>query len=295
MLNVSRTADRCLSSGSLALEARTSGDRESGGASRARTDGLVVANDALSQLSYSPTKRTNSSDRHVILPAFCSWAPRCTVIRVCRLILSEKGTRRSNGPFASLTGQAAGAAVPTWHYICVYETETLQKTLDECPRCASNLMSGRGLDGVYSEMFAQLNPGTSTQRRVLAGSLALHGLLFAWLLHTPEPQLLMPTSVALGRNGKVIAQLYFPTQSPDDSTTSSSDSATRGVSPPATGTRETDLETDFRARQAARRQRHPRSIWGRGQREDRNAFEAGPWRAGGTSLRICARRAGLRR
>ena len=32
---------------------------EFGGASRARTDGLVVANDALSQLSYSPTKRTN--------------------------------------------------------------------------------------------------------------------------------------------------------------------------------------------------------------------------------------------
>ena len=30
-----------------------------GGASRDRTDGLVVANDALSQLSYSPTKRTN--------------------------------------------------------------------------------------------------------------------------------------------------------------------------------------------------------------------------------------------
>ena len=27
-----------------------------GGASRARTDGLVVANDALSQLSYSPTR-----------------------------------------------------------------------------------------------------------------------------------------------------------------------------------------------------------------------------------------------
>jgi hypothetical protein len=29
---------------------------EFGGASRARTDGLVVANDALSQLSYSPTR-----------------------------------------------------------------------------------------------------------------------------------------------------------------------------------------------------------------------------------------------
>ena len=32
-----------------------------GGASRARTDGLVVANDALSQLSYSPTKRKLST------------------------------------------------------------------------------------------------------------------------------------------------------------------------------------------------------------------------------------------
>jgi TonB family protein len=75
-------------------------------------------------------------------------------------------------------------------------------------------------------MFAQLNSGTSRgQRRVLAGSLALHGLLFAWLLHTPEPQLLNPTSVALGRNGKVLTQLYWPTQSPDDSTTSSSQTA----------------------------------------------------------------------
>jgi len=74
-------------------------------------------------------------------------------------------------------------------------------------------------------LFAQLNPGRPTQRRVLAVSLVLHGLVFAWLLHTPEPQLLMPTSVAIGRNGKVVAHLYFPTQSPDDSTTSSSDSA----------------------------------------------------------------------
>jgi TonB family protein len=75
-------------------------------------------------------------------------------------------------------------------------------------------------------MFAQLHSGTSTRRRVLAGSLALHGLLFAWLLHTPEPQLLMPSSVAIGHNGKVVAHLYFRTQKPDDSTTSSSDSAT---------------------------------------------------------------------
>jgi TonB family protein len=75
-------------------------------------------------------------------------------------------------------------------------------------------------------MFAQLNAGKSTrQRRVLAGSLALHALLFLWLLHRPEPQLLNATSVALGRNGNVVTQLYFPTQSPDDSTTSSSDRA----------------------------------------------------------------------
>jgi TonB family protein len=75
-------------------------------------------------------------------------------------------------------------------------------------------------------MFAQPNPATSArQRRVLAGSLALHALLFAWLLHTPEPLLLTASSVAVGHNGKVVTQLYFPTQSPDDSKTSSSDRA----------------------------------------------------------------------
>src|ERR1700734_474789 len=76
-------------------------------------------------------------------------------------------------------------------------------------------------------MFAQLNAGKSThQRGVLATSVALHGLLFAWLLHAPELRLLNPTSVAPGHNGKVVTQLYFPTQSPDDSPTSSSDRAT---------------------------------------------------------------------
>jgi len=74
-------------------------------------------------------------------------------------------------------------------------------------------------------MFAQLNPGTARQRRVLGGSLALHALLFAWLLQTPEPLLLTPSSVAVGRNGKVLTRLYFPTRSPDNSTTSSSDRA----------------------------------------------------------------------
>ena len=76
-------------------------------------------------------------------------------------------------------------------------------------------------------MFAQLNPGSSRQRGLLAGSLALHAILFAWLLHAPEPQLLMPNSVAIGHNGKVMAQLYFPTQSPDDSATSSPDRASQ--------------------------------------------------------------------
>jgi TonB family protein len=74
-------------------------------------------------------------------------------------------------------------------------------------------------------MFAQLNSGTSRRHRVLASSLALHGLLFAWLLHAPEPQLLTPASIAIGHNGKVVARLYFPTESPDDSSTSSSDQA----------------------------------------------------------------------
>jgi TonB family protein len=75
-------------------------------------------------------------------------------------------------------------------------------------------------------MFAQLNPATPRrQRRMLAASLALHALLLAWLLHTPDPRLLTASSIAIGHNGKVVTPLYFPTASPDDSTTSSSDRA----------------------------------------------------------------------
>ena len=71
-------------------------------------------------------------------------------------------------------------------------------------------------------MFGQLNSGRSKgERKILAASLTLHGLLFAWLLHTPEPQLLNPTSVARGHNGKLVTPIYFPTQSPDDSDSSS--------------------------------------------------------------------------
>lgn len=74
-------------------------------------------------------------------------------------------------------------------------------------------------------MFAQLNTSSTLQRRVLTMSLALHAVFFAWLLHTPDPRLLNPNSIANGHNGKVISKLYFPTLAPDDSSTSSSDQA----------------------------------------------------------------------
>lgn len=57
-------------------------------------------------------------------------------------------------------------------------------------------------------------------------SLISHAVLFAWLLHSPEPRLLQLTSVALGRGGRVVTPIYFPSQKPDDSATNSSDSAT---------------------------------------------------------------------
>jgi TonB family protein len=77
-------------------------------------------------------------------------------------------------------------------------------------------------------MFAELNPVTARrQRRLGMGSLALHGLLLAWLLHTPDPQLLTAVTVAAGQNGKSATRLYWPSKSPDDSSQSSSDTATQ--------------------------------------------------------------------
>ncbi|MFZ1932054.1 MAG: TonB family protein [Candidatus Sulfotelmatobacter sp.] len=76
-------------------------------------------------------------------------------------------------------------------------------------------------------MFAQLDCARSIgDRKMLASSLVLHGVLFAWLLHVPEPQLLNPTSVALGHEGQLVTRIYFPTAMPDDSTTSSPARAT---------------------------------------------------------------------
>jgi TonB family protein len=71
-------------------------------------------------------------------------------------------------------------------------------------------------------MFAPLNAGVSIARRTaLWVSLALHAVLLAWLLRASEPQLLNPNSIALGHDGRVLTQLYFPTPTPDDSDTNS--------------------------------------------------------------------------
>jgi TonB family protein len=76
-------------------------------------------------------------------------------------------------------------------------------------------------------MFAQLNPETARWQHVVRlASLALHAGLLAWLLHSPEPRLLNPISVALGRNGTSVTRLYWNSSSPDDSTHSSPDTAT---------------------------------------------------------------------
>jgi periplasmic protein TonB len=69
-------------------------------------------------------------------------------------------------------------------------------------------------------MFSELDRSSSKGRRALAASLGIHGLIFAWLLHSPEPRLLQPQSVALGHNGRVISKLYFPSQNLNDATNS---------------------------------------------------------------------------
>ena len=76
-------------------------------------------------------------------------------------------------------------------------------------------------------MFGQLNPATGRQRYWLrGGSLGIHALVLAWLLHAPEPELLNPQSIALGQNGTSVTRLYWSSKSPDESAHSSSDLAT---------------------------------------------------------------------
>ena len=77
-------------------------------------------------------------------------------------------------------------------------------------------------------MFGQLNSVTARpQRWVRIGSLVLHALVLAWLLHEPEALLLNPNSVALGQNGNSVTRLYWASKNPDDSSHSSSDQATQ--------------------------------------------------------------------
>lgn len=77
-------------------------------------------------------------------------------------------------------------------------------------------------------MFAQLNPATvARQRWVRFGSVAIHALILAWMLHAPEPIKLNPNSVALGRNGTSVTRLYWSSKNPDNSSHSSSDLATQ--------------------------------------------------------------------
>jgi hypothetical protein len=76
-------------------------------------------------------------------------------------------------------------------------------------------------------MFAQLNPASARRQRWLrTASLAFHGLLLAWWVHVPDPQLLTAESVASGQNGKSVTRLYWSSKSPDDSSQSSSYNAT---------------------------------------------------------------------
>ena len=77
-------------------------------------------------------------------------------------------------------------------------------------------------------MFTQLNPADARRQRWLRIiSLVVHGFLLAWLLHTPEAQLLTANSIASGQNGKSVTRLYWPSKTPDDSNQSSSDEATQ--------------------------------------------------------------------
>jgi TonB family protein len=71
-------------------------------------------------------------------------------------------------------------------------------------------------------MFSQLNPQSNRRRGILAASVGVHAVLLLWMLYPRTPMLINPVSVRIGRNGRSLSRLYFPTQSPDNSKTSSS-------------------------------------------------------------------------
>ncbi len=76
-------------------------------------------------------------------------------------------------------------------------------------------------------MFSQLPAQESRkQHRVILISAAVHVVLLAWILYPPEPRLLTPYSVRLGRNGTSLTRLYWLNRQPDESNGSSPESAT---------------------------------------------------------------------
>jgi len=65
------------------------------------------------------------------------------------------------------------------------------------------------------------------QRRVVWISSTLHVVLLVFILHPPEPLLLNPYSVRIGRNGTSVTRLYWPGRMHDEAKGSSPDSATQ--------------------------------------------------------------------
>ncbi len=77
-------------------------------------------------------------------------------------------------------------------------------------------------------MFQELKPASTVSERGLKlASVAVHAAILGWLVHAPEPRLLNPNSVAYGQNGKSVTRLYWSSKTPDESSHSSSDSATQ--------------------------------------------------------------------
>jgi TonB family protein len=60
-------------------------------------------------------------------------------------------------------------------------------------------------------MFTQLNPTVTKKRSTILGSsVAAHLLLLAWVLHSPAPIFVSPSSVMQGDYGAGLQYLYFP-------------------------------------------------------------------------------------
>ncbi len=76
-------------------------------------------------------------------------------------------------------------------------------------------------------MFAPLQSSARSSRRLRWTSIASHGLLLAWILHSPTPLLLNPVSVSFGHNGNSLTRLYWTNKLHDDSTHDSSDDASQ--------------------------------------------------------------------